>query len=150
MLKLADQRNCQDSLAIVFAKVMAQAEPLGIRNVGLADLKHKYRNTVLKKVVEYVESALLHFQCMFLLKETPAPLWHACWTALFGINEQTVSTLKCELFWKWPANQLFVNLYRAKTVTAGADTLVGCVHTGKRAALIFEGLHYPEAQSNNT
>ena len=58
-------------------------------------------------------------------------------------------TLSCELQWKWPANQLFVNVHRGKTVFAGADRVISCLYTGKKVALMLEGLHYPEAPSNN-
>ena len=62
-LKLATQRYNQDTLSAIFTRVMSMKEPLGLGNIGLAKFKQKYRNGPSEVVVEYVESALLHFKC---------------------------------------------------------------------------------------
>ena len=81
---------------------------------------------------------------MFLYKEMPAPLWQACWKEMFAVKGMTAKLLKSKLFWRWPANALYDNVYRGESIIVGADTYHGTMNIEGRVFLSFSGNYYPE------
>ena len=120
-------------------------EPLGIRDIGFFDLYDEFFDTDLLPTIKYIETALVHFQCMFLYKEFPVLQWRACWLNMFDLKEATNEFLDHKVFFMWPANVIMTNIYRGESMIVGANEYKGIIAQGAKVHLVFSQVDYPEA-----